>query len=131
MIRLSASVVVLILSVSAGRADDRALAERWKMDGNHVKIDKDGRLVEVTFAKSESLSDADYQQLPTLEHLRKLTFYGKCTMTDAQAASVGKVMPMEELAANGTALSDAGFAHLGRLPNLRSLVIWHLGWQNK
>jgi hypothetical protein len=118
----AAVLVALILLAAPLRADDRAYAEELKAAGHSVKVEKDGTLSAITFAKSEKLTDADYEKLGTLTGLKKLTFYGDCTMTD---------VTLEELAANGTALSDDGFKEFARLPNLRSLTIWHLGWKQK
>ncbi len=111
------------------RADDRAYADELKAAGHSVKVDKDGSLTGITFAKSENLSDADYERLGKLTHLKQLTFYGTCKMTDANAEHVGRLATLEELAINGTALTDTGFKPLGKLANLRRLTFWHLGWQ--
>jgi hypothetical protein len=130
MTRLIAVAALLFLAAGS-RADDKAYADALKAAGNSVRLTKDGTLTEITFAKSENLTDADFAKLGTLTGLKKLTFYGHCTMTDAQAAHVGKLATLEELAANGTALSDEGIKEFAKLKNLRSLTIWHLGWQNK
>ncbi|MBN9119698.1 MAG: hypothetical protein J0I06_11170 [Planctomycetes bacterium] len=127
----SAALVVLFLCAGATRADDRAYADALKAAGHSVKLEKDGTLSAITFAKSEKLTNADFEQLGALKGLTRLTFYGDCKMTDAQAAHVGKLATLEELAINGTALSDDGFKEFAKLKNLRSLTIWHLGWQNK
>jgi hypothetical protein len=94
-----------------------------------VKLEKDGRLTGITFAKSEMLTDDDYKRLGALENLKQLTFYGTCKMTDAQAEQIGRLTAIEQMAINGTALSDAAFEQLARLKNLRRLTFWHLGWQ--
>ncbi|HEY1188122.1 MAG TPA: hypothetical protein VGE74_10720 [Gemmata sp.] len=130
MTRFAAPVVLVLLAAGA-RADDRAFADALKAAGNSVKLEKNGTLSAVTFAKSETLLDADYEKLGALKGLTKLTFYGNCKMTDAQAAHVGKLATIEELAINGTALSDDGFKSFANLKNLKALTIWHLGWQNK
>jgi internalin A len=130
MSRLAAIVVLLLCAISV-RADDKTYADELKAAGNSVKLEKDGTLSAIMFAKSEKLTDSDFEKLGDLKELTKLTFYGDCKMTDAQAAHVGKLGTLEELAINGTALSDAGFKEFAKLKNLRSLTIWHLGWQNK
>jgi hypothetical protein len=130
MARLATFAVLLLCAVSV-RADDKAYADALKTSGNNVKLEKDGTLSAITFAKSENLSDADFEKLGTLKGLTKLTFYGNCKMTDAQAVHVGKLSTLEELAINGTALSDDGFKEFAKLKNLKALTIWHLGWQNK
>lgn len=121
----------LLFCAAVSRADDKTYADELKAAGNNVKLEKDGTLSAITFAKSEKLTDADFEKLDSLKKLTKLTFYGNCTMTDAQAAHVGKLSTLQELAINGTALSDDGFKEFAKLKNLKSLTIWHLGWQNK
>lgn len=130
MIRSAATVALLALAAGA-RADDTGYAAALKAAGHSVKLEKDGTLSAITFAKSEALTDADYEKLGALKGVTRLTFYGNCTMTDAQAAHVGKLATVEELAINGTALSDDGFKEFAKLKNLKALTIWHLGWQNK
>src|SRR6476619_6684917 len=103
------AIAVLLLCAVAVRADDKAYADELKAAGNSVKLEKDGTLTAITFAKSENLTDADFEKLGSLKKLTKLTFYGNCKMTDAQAVHVGKLGTLEELAINGTALSDEGF----------------------
>lgn len=136
MTRVAALAAVLafavVLAFAAGAtADDKAYADALKAAGNSAKVEKDGSLSAITFAKSENLTDADFEALGKLTKLTRLTFYGDCKMTDAQAAHVGKLATLEELAINGTALSDKGFDELAKLRNLRALTIWHLGWKNK
>ena len=111
------------------RADDRDYADALKKAGNNIKLEKDGRLTAITFSKSEMLSDDDYKQLGTLNDLKQLTFYGNCKMIDPQAEHIGRLTTIEQMAINGTALSDAGFEHFGKLKNLKRLTFWHLGWQ--
>lgn len=130
MTRFAAAAVLLLCTVEA-RADDTAYADALKAAGHSVKLDKGGTLTAITFAKSETLTETDYEKLGKLTGITKLTFYGDCKMTDAQAAHVGKLATLEELAINGTALSDAGLKEFAKLTNVRALTIWHLGWQNK
>jgi hypothetical protein len=125
---LKACLTALVL-IGSVRADDQTYARELKEAGHSVKLDRDGHLVGLTLNKSENLTDADYQRLGTLMHLKQLTFYGNCKMTDANAEHIGKLATLEELAINGTALSDDGFKHLGKLAQLRKLIFWHLGWQ--
>jgi len=126
-----AAITALLFCVAALRADDKSYADALKAAGNSVKLEKDGTISTITFAKSENLTDADFQTIGMQKGLTKLTFYGNCKMTDAQASHVGKLTTLEELAINGTALSDEGFKEFAKLKNLKSLTIWHLGWQNK
>jgi hypothetical protein len=121
--------LVIFFAALPARADDRAYADELKRAGHSVRLDKDGHLVGLTLNKSETLTADDYRRLGELTGLRQLTFYGTCKMTDADAGQIGMLVTLEELAVNGTALSDAGFAHLGKLANLRKLIFWHLGWQ--
>jgi hypothetical protein len=123
-----AAVVLLIAAVPV-RADNRAYADEMKRAGHSVKLDKDGTLVGLTLNKSETLTADDYRRIGTLTGLKQLTVYGTCKMTDADAEHLGRLVTLEELAVNGTAFSDAAFAHLGKLTNLRKLTFWHLGWQ--
>ena len=125
------AIAALLFCASGTRADDKAYAESLKSAGHSVRVEKDGTLSAITFNKSEKLTESAYERLGTLKGLTKLTFYGDCKMTDAQAAHVGKLATLEELAMNGTALSDAGFKSIAELKNLKSLTIWHLGWQQK
>lgn len=125
------AVAALLILAAGARADDKAYADALKAAGHSVKLEKDGTLSAITFAKSETLTDADFEKLGALKGVKKLTFYGDCKMTDAQAAHVGKLATVEELAINGTALSDDGFKEFAKLKNLKALTIWHLGWQNK
>ena len=122
------TTAVLLLTTTV-RADDRAYADELKAAGHAVRLDPSGNLVGLTLNKSENLTDADYERIGRLTRIAQLTFYGTCKMTDANAAHVGKLATLEELAINGTALSDEGFTHLGKLVNLRKLTFWHLGWQ--
>lgn len=126
-----AVITVLLFCVAVARADDKSYADTLKSAGNSVKLGQDGTISAITFAKSENLTDADFQTLGMQKKLTKLTFYGNCKMTDEQASQVGKLATLEELAINGTALSDEGFKEFAKLKNLKSLTIWHLGWQNK
>lgn len=127
--RFAALFLGVLAAAGAARADDRAYADELKQAGHSVKLNADGQLVGLTLNKSENLTDADYEKIGALQHLKQLTFYGNCRMTDANAAAVGKLASLEELAANGTALSDEAFKSLARLKELRKLVFWHLGWQ--
>jgi Leucine-rich repeat (LRR) protein len=128
--RLTIMSVVLFLSAAvAFAADDAEYAASLKTAGNNVTVGKDGRLTAITFRKSEDLRDADYKKLGASENLKQLTFYGNCKMTDAQAEQVGRLTSLDQMAINGTALSDAAFEQLGKLKNLRRLTFWHLGWQ--
>lgn len=124
-------VVAIVLLVAAAplRADDRAYADELKRAGHSVKLDRDGTLVGLTLNNSETLTADDYRRLGTLTGIKQLTIYGTCKMTDADAEHLGKLVTLEELAVNGTAFSDAAFAHLGKLADLRKLTFWHLGWQ--
>lgn len=129
-LRIAASILLLCFtSLPRASGDDSTYARELKQAGHSVKLDKEGRLVGLTLNKSENLSDAEYEKLGTLSHIRQLTFYGNCKMTDAQAEHIAKLVSLEELAINGTALSDTGFKHIGKLKNLRKLIFWHLGWQ--
>jgi hypothetical protein len=130
MLRFAPPALILpLLLIPTGRADDKAYADELKKAGHSVKLDKAGNLIGLTLNKSEILTDADYQKLGELTHITQLTFYGNCKMTDANAEHIGKLITLEELAANGTALSDDAFKQLGKLKNLRKLIFWHLGWQ--
>ena len=125
----SVTTAAILLLAPAVRADDRTYADELKAAGHSVRLDKSGNLVALTLNKSELLTDAAYERLGRLARITHLTFYGTCKMTDANAEHVGRLTTLEELAINGTALSDDGFKHLGKLVNLRKLTFWHLGWQ--
>jgi len=121
------TAAVVLLMATGLRADDAATADALKRAGNSVRLDK-GVLTELTFKDSEKLTDADYENVGSLAGLKSLTFYGKCMMTDAHAASLSKLTTLEKLAANGSTMTDDGFKHLGKLSALKSLTFWHLGW---
>jgi hypothetical protein len=122
------TVCLLLAAASPVLAGEAEYAAELKTAGNSVRLEG-GHIVALTFKNSEPLTDADYQRIGGLTRLKSLTFYGKCLMTDDQAAAVGKLAALEELAVNGTRLTDDGFKHLGKLSNLRKLIFWHLGWQ--
>lgn len=123
------SMILLLFIPASLIADDHEYADELKKAGNTVRLEKDGTLSAITFAKSETLTDDDYKRLGSLQRLKQLTFYGNSKMTDAQAERMARITSLQKLSANGTALSDAGFESLGKLKNLQRLTFWHLGWQ--
>lgn len=125
--RLLTIMLLCLLGVNLGRADQKEAGAKLRMAGHSVRIDQ-GVVTEITFRDSEKLTDADYQNLAQFSDLKSLTFYGKCMMTDKQASLISGLAKLEKLAANGSTLTEDGFKHLGQLTSLKSLTFWHLGW---
>ncbi len=127
---LATAILTPLVSWGTAQAADppEALA-LLQAKGAQLRKNAAGAVTAITFPKSEELTDAEYDCLASLQSLTALTFYGKCLMTDVQAAKIARCSGLTELAANATRLTDAGFAALAPLKELRKLTLWHLGWE--
>jgi len=122
------AISMVLLCAALARADDKPAADALRALGADVRLDKAGAVVAVTVRESEKLADEHFKLIAGLAGLKNLTFYGKSLMTDEQAAVLAKLPALETLAANGTKLTDKGFAGLAGLKTLKKLTLWHLGW---
>jgi serine/threonine protein kinase/Leucine-rich repeat (LRR) protein len=68
------------------------------------------------------ITDADWQRLKKLAHLRRLTLEGN-VLRDSDLARLGELTNLEDVSLHRAEINDSGLSHLNRLKKLTTLAI--------
>ncbi|MDP7019921.1 MAG: serpin family protein, partial [Pirellulaceae bacterium] len=109
-----------LMRQNAGLQELRLEYTRVTDDGLKKLNDSFADLRSLHLYNNRDVTAAGFQQLKNLEHLERLALSAD-PITDTVLAQVGEVSGLVELSLEGAAVTDAGLAHLQRLPGLKSL----------
>ncbi len=122
---------IVLLSLTAARADDAAIAKQLRALGAQV-TEANGVVSKLSFKDCSKLGDAEFRAIGQLAHLKSLTLFGKCHgLTDATAPHLAGLKELEELATDGAQFTDAGLKHLAALSELRRASFFHTSFGMK
>jgi hypothetical protein len=106
------------------RADDAEIARFLKEKGATV-TEKKGVVTAVAVKDGKKLSDADFDQIGRLSHLKTLDL-NQCLTDDRLAKLIG-LGELEYLQTNVAQVTDAGLKPLAQLKSLRNVKFFHPG----
>ena len=117
-------VAALIFATPLARSADADILAALKAKGAEP-VETKGALTGLAFKDCTGLTEADYQQIHQLTHLKSLNF-GK-GFNDAGLKALGTMPDLESLVTNGMDLTDEGVGVLANFPNLHTFALFHPG----
>ena len=105
-------------------ADDAEIVKHLRIKGAEITESK-GVITAITFKDASKLTDADFERLTRLRHLKLLSVSNG--LDDARLAQLANVTTLEYLQTNLAQISDDGVKPLANLQNLKNLKFFHPG----
>jgi hypothetical protein len=120
----AALVAAALWCASSLHADDAEIGKLLKEKGV-VVTEKKGIITAVAVKDGKKLSDADFEQIGRLTHLKSLDL-NQC-LTDERLAKLTALGELEYLQTNVALVTDDGLKPLAHLKSLRNLKFFHPG----
>jgi len=100
--------------------------------GAKVTLDKQGEITQLSFTDSSKLGAKEFELIGSCTHLKNLTLYGKCSgLTDETLPLLKGLEKLETLSTDLIMVSDEGFRGFAPMKSLKSLALFHCGYQFK
>ncbi len=92
-------------------------------DNQSAPLENFSRLAELTFHDAEKITDSGLARLSGLTQLRRLDLRNARHVTDAGMPHLAKMVELRELTLDSPAITDVGFAQIGKLSHLEKLTL--------
>lgn len=114
----------------SGPKDDAAAAEILRKAGAEVTLSKDGVATAVRVADLKNFTDAEFEVLGRLVHLKMLSTSGE-QLNDKTLSYLTGLVELEDLSTNAAQFSDDGLWQLALLTNLKQIKFFHTSLRQK
>ena len=114
---------------TSAASDERAIVEQLKKYDAQV-VETKGVVTSVSIRDTTKMTDADFQALGRLRHLKLLTLSGE-NVNDQTLAYLTNLTALEDLSTNAAQFSDDGLRQLTKLANLKQIKFFHTSLRSK